>query len=528
MSGAKFIHWFRMDLRLHDVPTITTALKSCSSFYPVYIFDEDDIKEQKIRYNKVRFIIDALNDINNKLQLNGGRLYVFKGNPAKIFSDLFKKWDISYLSYEEDVQPIWKETEKSIQEVCEENNVKIIKEVSHTLWNLDEILNANRGQPPVTYEVFCHVVDAVGPPPKPEPDLNLDGVLMPRDDSTLQDLPNEPEDLGVYPECIQQKNKIWVGGEVRALEHLRERLKVEEAALADGFFMPNQAQPDLLGPSMSLSAALSLGCLSVRKLYWSLQDLHSSINPDLCVSESLINQLLWREYFYAMCKNNPNYGTMRENPICLNIPWLTDDQKLKSWTNGQTGFPFIDAAMRQMIQEGWVHHVGRNAVACFLTRVDLWISWEEGFKIFMKYLIDADFPVCAGNWMWVSSSAFENILQCPTCISPISYGRCVEPSGNYIRKYVPELRNMPAKYIFEPWLAPLSVQEQAGCIIGTDYPYPIVNHQEAAKINRKRMDSIKAGFYQKPFPLHCAPSNAMETRVFMWLPEKCIENLKSN
>ncbi|KAF8773899.1 Cryptochrome-1 like protein [Argiope bruennichi] len=500
MSGAKFIHWFRMDLRLHDVPTITTALKSCSSFYPVYIFDEDDIKEQKIRYNKVRFIIDALNDINNKLQLNGGRLYVFKGNPAKIFS-AFSRSGIFHTYHMKKMYNRFGKKQKNLYK---------------------------KGQPPVTYEVFCHVVDAVSPPPRPEPDLNLDGVLMPRDDSTLQDLPNEPEDLGVYPECIQQKNKIWVGGEVRALEHLRERLKVEEAALADGFFMPTQAQPDLLGPSMSLSAALSLGCLSVRKLYWSLQDLHSSINPDLCVSESLINQLLWREYFYAMCKNNPNYGTMRENPICLNIPWLTDDQKLKSWTNGQTGFPFIDAAMRQMIQEGWVHHVGRNAVACFLTRVDLWISWEEGFKIFMKYLIDADFPVCAGNWMWVSSSAFENILQCPTCISPISYGRCVEPSGNYIRKYVPELRNMPTKYIFEPWLAPLSVQEQAGCIIGTDYPYPIVNHEEAAKINRKRMDSIKAGFYQKPFPLHCAPSNAMETRVFMWLPEKCIENLKSN
>ncbi|GIY19474.1 cryptochrome-1 [Caerostris extrusa] len=216
---------------------------------------------------------------------------------------------------------------------------------------------------------------------------------------------------------------------------------------------------------------------------------------------------------------------MLENPICLSIPWVTDSEKLKCWTNGKTGFPFIDACMRQLVCEGWLHHVGRNAVACFLTRGDLWISWEEGFKVFMKYLIDADFPVCAGNWMWVSSSAFENILQCPVCISPISYGKYFEASGEYIRKYVPELKNMPSQYIFEPWFAPLDVQKQAGCIIGKDYPHTIIDHNEMAEVNKKRMDSIQEGFRKISVPPHCGPSNSMETRVFMWLPKKCIENL---
>ncbi|GFU12876.1 cryptochrome-1 [Nephila pilipes] len=522
---GSFIHWFRNDLRLYDMPSINAALEKCTTFYPVYIFDENDIKEKQITYNKVRFILDALKDINGKLQPNGGRVYVFKGNPTDIFSDLFKKWNISYLTYEVDVQPAWKVLEKSVQQICQQHSIEIIKDVSHTLWNLEDILKANRGQPPVTYEVFCQVVEALGPPSRPESYVNLEKVLMPKDDSFPIDLPNNPDDLGVFMECIQQSNRIWIGGETHALKHLDARLKVEEEALESGIFMPNQAKPDLLGPSMSLSAALSLGCLSVRKFYWSLQDLHERVNSDICVPDSLIGQLLWREYFYAMCMNNPFYATMVENPICLNIPWTTNEQHLQSWINGKTGYPFIDAAMRQMVQEGWLHHVARNAVACFLTRGDLWISWEEGFKVFMKYLIDADYPVCAGNWMWVSSSAFENILQCPTCISPISYGRCFEPTGDYIRKYVPELKNMPNEYIYEPWLAPLPEQEKAGCIIGKDYPQPIIDHQEAANTNKKRMDIIKESFYTKMVPPHCSPSNPLETRVFMWLPENCIENL---
>ncbi|GIY19476.1 cryptochrome-1 [Caerostris extrusa] len=115
-------------------------------------------------------------------------------------------------------------------------------------------------------------------PARPEANVNLEGVCMPKDDNFPFHIPNDPEELGVPMEHIQQKNKIWIGGETRAIEHLGDRLKVEEEALANGFFMPNQVNPDLLGPSMSLSAALSLGCLSVRRFYWSLQDLNASVD----------------------------------------------------------------------------------------------------------------------------------------------------------------------------------------------------------------------------------------------------------
>ena len=112
-------------------------------------------------------------------------------------------------------------------------------------------------------------------------------------------------------------------------------------------------------------------------------------------------------------------------------------------------------------------------------------------RLFYKYLLDADFSVCAGNWMWVSSSAFEQVLNCSVCINPTQFGQRVEPLGDYVRRHIPELSNMPVEYIYEPWKAPPEVQEKAGCIIGKDYPAPIVDHKTVSRSNCQRMNAIK-------------------------------------
>ncbi|WAQ94843.1 CRY1-like protein, partial [Mya arenaria] len=162
-----------------------------------------------------------------------------------------------------------------------------------------------------------------------------------------------------------------------------------------------------------------------------------------------------------MSVNNINYDKMDSNPICLNIPWYEDKDRLKKWEQGETGYPWVDTIMKQLKNEGWIHYVCRLATSTFLTRRDLWLSWEDGLKVavFDKYLLDADWSVCAGNWMWMSSSAFEKILQ----------------------RYLPILKNMPICYLFEPWKAPKAVQEKAGCVIGVDYPKPMVDHAKASK-----------------------------------------------
>ncbi|MGH0179174.1 UNVERIFIED_CONTAM: hypothetical protein FKN15_017208 [Acipenser sinensis] len=179
---------------------------------------------------------------------------------------------------------------------------------------------------------------------------------------------------------------------------------------------------------------------------------------------------------------------MEGNPICVRIPWDRNPEALAKWAEGKTGFPWIDAIMTQLRQEGWIHHLARHAVACFLTRGDLWISWEEGMKVFEELLLDADWSVNAGSWMWLSCSSF--FQQFFHCYCPVGFGRRTDPNGDYIRRYLPVLRGFPAKYIYDPWNAPATVQSAAKCVIGVHYPKPMVNHAEASRLNIERMKQI--------------------------------------
>ena len=167
-----------------------------------------------------------------------------------------------------------------------------------------------------------------------------------------------------------------------------------------------------------------------------------------------------------MCHENPKFDVKIDNPICLQIPWKEEVAQLEKWKKGQTGYPFIDAGMRQLIQEGWTHNTVRNAIALFLTRGDLWLNWEKGCKHFYDNLVDSDWAVNAGNWMWLSSSAFDRVLNSSLRIDPVMFGKRLEPSGDYIRRYVPELAKFDFKFIHEPWKARTKVQRAAKCIIG--------------------------------------------------------------
>ena len=181
------------------------------------------------------------------------------------------------------------------------------------------------------------------------------------------------------------------------------------------------------------------------------------VNGCECETYTIVSQLIWREFFYSMSTNNPYFDEMKRNPICIDVPWYTNEKELSLFEEAKTGYPFIDAGVRQLRTEGWIHHVLRNALSMFLTRGDLWLNWEHGAKFFINYLIDGDWAVCCGNWMWVSSSAFEKSLNSSFILDPAVYGRRADPNGFYVKKFIPELANMPLEYIYEPWKAPIQV-----------------------------------------------------------------------
>jgi cryptochrome len=144
---------------------------------------------------------------------------------------------------------------------------------------------------------------------------------------------------------------------------------------------------------------------------------------------------------------------MEGSTLSRQITWGTDKELIKKWEMGQTGYPAVDAVMNQLRIEGWMHHLGRHLVACFLTRGDLWQHWEAGRDVFDKYLLDADYALNNANWQWLSASAFFH--QYWKVYSPITFFRDKDKKGDYIRKWVPQLAKYPAEYIYEPWKAPL-------------------------------------------------------------------------
>uniref|UniRef100_A0A7S0CGF6 Cryptochrome/DNA photolyase FAD-binding domain-containing protein n=1 Tax=Proboscia inermis TaxID=420281 RepID=A0A7S0CGF6_9STRA len=205
--------------------------------------------------------------------------------------------------------------------------------------------------------------------------------------------------------------------------------------------------------------------------------------------------MLWREYNYLKSYTTPNFDLMEGNPVARQIPWDDDPQLVQQWKNGKTGYPYIDAIMTQLKTEGWIHHLARHSVACFLTRGDLWQSWEKGAEVFEEELLDADWSLNNFNWQWLSCTA--HFYQYFRCYSPVAFGKKTDKHGEYIKKWIPALRKFPTKYIYEPWMAPLEVQRTCGVMIGKDYPAPVVDHKSVSKANMGRMkeayDAAKAG-----------------------------------
>jgi len=481
------VHWFRKGLRLSDNPALFRAIRRCETFRCIFILDPWFAGSSNVGTNKWRFLLQCLEDLDTSLRKLNSRLFVVRGQPADVLPTLFKEWGTNYFTFEEDPEPFGRVRDQNIIAMCKDLNITVTKEHSHTLFNLDRIIEKNEGKAPLTYKRFQSIIEAMDPPAKPVPTLTLQmlgsgftPVTENHDEKyavpTLEELGFETDNL---------KATVWHGGETEALSRLERHL--ERKAWVASFGRPKMTPQSLLASQTGLSPYLRFGCLSTRLFFHALSDLYRKIKkcePPL----SLHGQLLWREFFYCAATKNPNFDKMSGNPICVQIPWDKNDEALAKWANAHTGFPWIDAIMTQLRDEGWIHHLARHAVACFLTRGDLWISWEEGMKVFEELSLDADWSVNAGTWLWLSCSSF--FQQFFHCYCPVKFGRKADANGDFIRRYLPVLKNFPTRYIHEPWTAPEAVQKSARCIIGQDYPKPICNHSFVSKINMDRMKQV--------------------------------------
>lgn len=353
------------------------------------------------------------------------------------------------------------------------------------------------------------------------------GIMGPAKDFGVPSL----EEMGIDPADVTTPHK---GGETVGLEVLKSY--IQDSEYIGTFEKPKTAPTDFEPQATTLlSPHMHFGSVSVRKFWWDVQDvLEKRRKEKKHVSGEPVNlpgQLLFRDmYFAAHAKIGFQFGQAVGNSVARFIPWHLQSNYVKGehdgkpvsdgtyvvndpqaeeyfrrWKEGRTGFPWIDALMRQLKSEGWIHHLGRHAVACFLTRGGCYVSWERGAEVFEEWLIDHEIACNAGNWMWLSCTAFFS--QFYRVYSPVAFGKKWDPEGHFVRRYVPELAQFDKKYIYEPHKAPIADQKAWSCIIQGDgtkteekgtavYPKPMFDFSERRKFCLDRIkEAYDVGLY---------------------------------
>ncbi|MCJ7695764.1 MAG: DNA photolyase family protein, partial [Anaerolineaceae bacterium] len=258
----------------------------------------------------------------------------------------------------------------------------------------------------------------------------------------------------------------------------------------------NRDRMDIDGTS-SLSPYIHMGTISVCRILLSLEKMKSDIseNGDLLGIETWKNELVWREFYQSILYHFPFVQKISFNPKFRSIEWSNSPEALIAWKDRSTGFPIVDAAMNQLLKSAWMHNRARMIVASFLTK-DLLINWQEGEKWFMDQLIDGDLASNNGGWQWTAgvgtdAAPFFRIF------NPILQSKKFDPQGDYIRKWVPALTDIPTEYIHEPWLMPDLIQSKYGCKIGKDYPFPIIDRKNSRERTLRAYNLSKNYFLSK-------------------------------
>ncbi|KAI5392536.1 (6-4)DNA photolyase isoform X1 [Lathyrus oleraceus] len=492
--GSGSLMWFRKGIRIHDNPALDYASRGSSHLYPLFIIDPHYMKPDPNAFspgsslaglNRINFLLQSLTDLDLNLKKLGSRLLILKGDPHEVLIRCLKEWNIGKLCFEYDTDPYYQALDIKIKDYALKAGIEVFSPVSHTLFDPSDIIQKNGGKPPLSYQSF---VKLAGEPPSPLstkysslPPVGHLGSCEISEVPSVKDLGYEDAKLGEF--------SPFIGGESEALKRLEKCMK--DKKWVANFEKPKGNPSAFLKPETTiLSPYLKFGCLSSRYFYQCIQDVYKSLPKHTSPPVSLLGQLLWREFFYTAAFGTPNFDRMKGNRICKQIPWKDDDKLLEAWRDSKTGFPWIDAIMVQLRQWGWMHHLARHSVACFLTRGDLFVHWEKGRDVFERLLIDSDWAINNGNWMWLSCSSF--FYQYNRIYSPTTFGKKYDPNGDFIRHFLPVLKDMPKAYIYEPWTAPPSIQTKANCIIGKDYPMPVVSHDSASKECKRKMGETYA------------------------------------
>ena len=458
MKKGTAIHWFRQDLRLSDNPALDSAAQY-ETLIPIYILDEVNSGEFKMGAASKWWLHQSLTKLNESLD---GKLLVYQGNPHEILNKLIEEQEVSYVTWNRCYEPWRIDRDKEIKRNFEDKNVAVESFSASLLWE-PWTISKDDGTP---YRVFT--------PFYKKGCLNSEEPRLPAGKVDLSNLYSEDlssgsiKDLNLLPTIKWYKSfeEEWNPGEIGAEQNLNSFLDSGLLNYKEGRNFPSQEFVSRLSPH------LHFGEISPNEVWYRAKTKEgiSGIEKSLAHFHS---ELGWREFSYYLLYHFPDLPDKNFQEKFDIFPWQENEEFLALWQKGNTGYPIVDAGMRELWQTGYMHNRLRMIVGSFLVK-NLLIDWRFGERWFWDCLVDADLASNSASWQWVAGSGADAAPYF-RIFNPITQGLKFDPEGEYTKKYVPELRDLPNKYLFSPWEAPENILADAGIELGKNYPKPMVD-----------------------------------------------------
>jgi deoxyribodipyrimidine photo-lyase len=453
------IWWIRRDLRLGDNQALAAALSNAERLVPVFVLDPELLDSPYVGDKRLAFLFGGLRQLDADLRALGSRLVVRRGEPSSELRVLLDQTGATSIFAEEDFSPYARQRDAR---VAEELPLHLTSGV--TVRPPGVVLKAD-GTPYTVFTPFSRAWKALAPP--------SDRLLLvsPASLPAVPDVPSLP--IPVSPSL--PSDVPFPPGEAEARRRLDAYVDLDDGRVYG--YLEGRDRLDQDGTSR-LSPYLRFGMVSARQAVVStLNAIEAAPNPQAREgAETWLNELIWREFYVHIHYHFPQVHGSSFRPVYDRIAWENDADGFSAWCEGQTGYPVVDAAMRQLVQTGWMHNRARMIVASFLVK-DLLIDWRWGERFFMQHLVDGDPAANNGGWQWTAGTGTDAAPYF-RIFNPVLQGKKHDPSGRYVRRWVPELGRVPVtrKFIHDPWKMPLDVQRDVGSVIGRDYPAPLVEH----------------------------------------------------
>ena len=476
------IHWFRQDLRIEDNPALNASARA-GNVIPIYIFDKGRHAERTIGGAGKVWLHHSLTALNRSLN---GTLRCFEGDPLEILKKLSKDTKADTLTWNRLYEPSYIERDKIIKLKLANAGITVSSFGGSLLWEPWETLKAD-GTP---YKVFtpffrrgCH---NASPPRLPEATCNIE--LVPND----TDAEGQIHKLNLLNGKLWEKSitEEWHIGESGAKQRLKTFITNDINDYKDGRNFPMKTNVSRLSPY------LHWGEISPNTAWYAAKNKlnsHPYIENDV---GHFLSELGWREFSNSLLFHFPELPRTNLQKKFDSFPWTEDKNLLRAWQTGKTGYPIVDAGMRQLWETGYMHNRLRMIVGSFLVK-NLLLHWHFGESWFWDCLFDADLANNSAGWQWIAGCGADAAPYF-RIFNPVTQGIKFDPTGEFVRRFVPELANLPNSVLFTPWEASTEILSKSGVKLGETYPKPIVGLKDSRQRALEAFSSLKALPQTKP------------------------------